>query len=196
MSINEAYESIHKKPFNDDKYMAEEFIRLRDLYSIKNAVETGSCIFSTTRWLGENFEKVYTFEHNTGFYEENFYKISDMPNVKAFNTRSVSGLSQIIDSLTEPTIFYLDAHWEDDCPINEEIEVISRCKAPHVIAIHDFKTNNPEMGFDSFPALGGYDLDLNLIYNELEKIYPYCIKFFYNKKAEGPKRGVIYILPQ
>ena len=195
MAVNEYYEKLHLEAFNGDPYMMKDFLLLKEKYSILNAVETGSCIYSTTRWLGQNFENVYTFEHNQGFYTEYSKKVSDLSNVKTFNTKSVDGLNSIINELEGPTIFYLDAHWINECPVNDEIEVISKFKYNHVIAIHDFKTNNPEMGYDSFSYDGGFDLDINLVYGSLEKIYPEGVKFFYNKKAGGLKRGVIYILP-
>lgn len=193
--VHEEYEKLHLDAFNGDSYMAKEFLKLKNKYGIINAVETGSCIFSTSKWLGQNFENVYTFEHNKGFYDENIYKVSDLPNVKAYNMKSVEGIKSIINELNGPTIFYLDAHWFDECPINEEIDAISELNYPHVIVIHDFKTNNPQMGFDKFSFNGGFDLDLNLIYSNLEKIYPEGIKFYYNKEAEAHMRGVIYILP-
>ena len=193
--INLKYAGWHSEPFNGDYFINEEFLKIKKKFNIVNAVETGSCTFSTTKWLGENFENVFTFEHNKDFYDEYIGKISDLPNIKSFNTKSVEGLNLIIDELNGPTVFYLDAHWDNECPINEEIEVISNYKFPHVIVIHDFKTNNPELGYDSFYFDGGFDLDLNLIYGNLEKIYPDGVKFYYNKNAVGGKRGVIYILP-
>lgn len=190
--LNTIYAEMHKEPFNGDFNICNEFLKLKAKYNIINAVETGSCVYSTTEWLGNNFDRVYSFEHNTDFYNDFKYKVERMYHVSIYNSDSLIGLNQIIDEITEPTIFFLDAHWGDNCPLPYEIDIISRCKVKHVIAIHDFKTHKPDAGYDHFD---GYNLEINAMYNNLIKIYPDGIKFYYNHDIAGAKRGIIYILP-
>ena len=62
------------------------------------------------------------------------------------------------------------------------------------IAIHDFF--NPldlSLGFDTY---NGQRLDYEYIKESLEKIYPNGYTYYYNEKADGARRGVIYILPK
>ena len=194
--LNTVYAEMHKEPFNGDFNICNEFLKLKNKYNIVNAVETGSCVFSTTEWLGNNFDRVYSFEHNADFFHNFKYKIDSMNHVSVYNSDSIVGLNLIIDEIIDPTIFFLDAHWGDNCPLPHEIDIISRCKAKHVIAIHDFKTHNPiidgNMCYDHFD---GYDLEINAIYKNLINIYPDGIKFYYNHDVAGAKRGMIYILP-
>jgi len=53
-------------PFNGDTFIQEEFLRLRDKYSLTTAVETGTNHGDTTVWLARNFLKTVSCEidHN------------------------------------------------------------------------------------------------------------------------------------
>ena len=56
------------EPFNGDTHLQDEFIRLRDKHGIKKAIELGTCLGSTTIFLAENFEQVYSTEISPEFY--------------------------------------------------------------------------------------------------------------------------------
>jgi hypothetical protein len=179
------------EPFNGDPYVQVEFLNLRDRFSVRNVIETGSCLFTTTKWFSRNFSKVYTFEINPEFYNIGKTKVEDSEHVESHNTDSVSGLKSIIGSLSGQSLFFLDAHWGENCPLLDELDVISGCKIPPIIAIHDFKTDDPSFGFDSY---GNREFDLNYINLALMKIYPKGFDYYYNLKGAGAKRGLIYIL--
>ena len=49
-------------PFNGDSFVCKEFLKIKEQLGITVAVETGSCMYSTTKWLGENFNRVHTTE--------------------------------------------------------------------------------------------------------------------------------------
>lgn len=184
------------QPFNGDSFVCEEFLQLRDKYDITTAVETGSCLYSTTKWLGYNFEKVYTVEINPDFAAYGIHKVSGMSNVNTRIGDSVVFIRETVEEIRdERTIFFLDAHWLQSCPLLAELEEISNMVTPPVIVIHDFFTGNPELGFDSyngqpfkFDWIAGH---INAIENRLGVEY----SFYYNTVAEGAKRGVIYIHP-
>ena len=56
--------------------------------------------------------------------------------------------------------FYLDAHWEDDLPLLEEIEVIFSHRDRATIMIDDFCVPGTDYGFDDY----GAGKTLNLAY--------------------------------
>lgn len=180
-------------PFNGDSYLSKEFLRLKHKYNIKTAVETGSCLFSSTKWFGENFDEVYTFENNETFYNAGVHKVQDMSHVHPILNDSVQGLKDIKDNIDSQSIFFLDAHWWDFCPLLDELEVLSTYEHKPIIVIHDFKTDNPEFGYDSYH---GQDFDFNFIKEKIENIYPDGYEYFYNVVAENAKRGVIFIVPK
>lgn len=181
------------EPFAGDVIAEYEFIKLKKKFNIKNVVETGSYVFSTTKWLCENFDLVYTYENNEHFYGVGVDKVRTFTNVRAFLEDSISGLQKLKDKLPEPTIFFLDAHWGEYCPLLDELDVISTLNTTPIIVIHDFKTNNPDLGFDRYNE---NDFCLEWIENHIKKIYPNGFDYYYNTQAVGAKRGIIYITPK
>ena len=65
-----AYED---EPFAGDVITEYEFIKLKHKFDVKNVVETGSYVFSTTKWFGENIQTVYfdTLNDNKQLKDEN-----------------------------------------------------------------------------------------------------------------------------
>ena len=117
-----AYED---EPFAGDVITEYEFIKLKNKFNVKNVVETGSYVFSTTKWFGENFQTVYTYETNEHFYNVGIEKTKDFNNVNSFLENSLIGLPNLQGKLSDPTIFFLDAHWGDYCPLLDELDIIS-----------------------------------------------------------------------
>lgn len=190
-------------PFNGDLHAMKEFINMKEKYGLNVAVETGSCFFSTTKFLAENFEKVLTFEIVPKYYQIGLQKVADMHNVGAFNTDSVSGLKEQlkgVDSLNQRLLFFLDAHWEQNCPLLDELQVIADSvqylRLMPVIVIHDFVVpDHPELGFDTY---NGKSFDFDFIKEKviaIEKAYGNVFEVKYNSEATGAMRGIIYLIP-
>ena len=181
------------EPFAGDVIAEYEFIKLKKKFDIKNVVETGSYVFSTTLWFCENFDLVYTYENNESFYSVGVDKVKTLTNVRAYLENSISGLQKLKDKIPEPTVFFLDAHWGAYCPLLDELDIISTLNTTPIIVIHDFKTNNPELGFDRYDE---NDFCFEWIENHIKKIYPNGFDYYYNTQAVGAKRGIIYITPK
>lgn len=180
--------------FNADKFVEKEFLKLKDTWNITTAVETGSYMFGTTLWLSDNFDKVYTFEIDDELFNYGQKKISDKKNIHSYKCNSAEGLANIVNQIDGNTIFFLDAHWYDYCPLKDELEVISKLKHTPIIAIHDFKTPYGHLGYDSYK---GEDFNIDFIIDELKKIYPKGFDYHYNKESVGgANRGLIYITPK
>ena len=186
------------QPFNGDTHICSEFLKLKDEFGIKVAVETGSCLYTTTKWLAENFEKVYTIEISEQFASCGRHKIECFTNVVNEIGSSETWLHTIADKLKDQsTIFFLDAHWGNVCPLLSELEAISTIKSnkPPIITIHDFYTGNPELGYDNY---NGQPFTFDWIephIKALEQSFNCKYEHYYNTQAEGAKRGIIYIKP-
>ena len=191
-------------PFNNDTFVCEEFLKLKEKFNIKTAIETGSCLYSTTKWLGNNFDSVFTAEINEEFAKWGRHKVEAMPNVHTYISDSVEfikGLKRALD-IHGNAIFFLDAHWGDFCPLLAELAAIADGKFHSifnnpVIAIHDFKVpNEPNLGYDS---IHGQPFDFEWIKPSLEAIYGVDgYEYYYNSDATSTeiKRGLIYITPK
>src|SRR5262249_41063976 len=118
-------------------------------------VETGTYLGTTTELLATCGVPVHTVEANErcyGFARARFWR----GNVHVWLGDSRSGLRAILDgplrSKPSETIFvYLDAHWEDDLPLAEELDIVfSNCPSA-VVMIDDFQVpGDPGYRYDDY----------------------------------------------
>ena len=208
------------KAFNGDKYLGEEFLKLIKKFKIKNIIETGTYRRDTTRAFSGMADKVYTIESNRSFYFGSKKILKNYSNVRTFFGSSPEVLKKILPNIKENTLFFLDAHWGHYWPILDELKEISKIDSlkNSVIVIHDFYVPEVDFGYDSyyhsdskfelflkkFIGFFGRKLNMNLVEKQkldydfikekLKKINPE-FKHYYNSRAEGAKRGVIFIHP-
>lgn len=199
------------KPFAEDTYIEKAFLKFKKKYGIVNAIETGTHVGATFIWLYNNFDNVYTCEIKEEYYQiacslifgrisedEHFEnEIVNPPSLGKMmmkNIDSVDFMKEICPKLTGESIFFLDAHWKSHCPLLDELKAISEANLkPAVIAIHDFKTDHPDvLGYDVY---NGRSYDLDWIKPSIDRIYGANWSFEYNapEEATGALRGIIYI---
>jgi hypothetical protein len=177
-------------PFNGDGYAAAEVLRLRDKHGLKVAVETGTCYGSTTMFLAENFGSVVTIEIHRPTYDVAFDRF------KHLFGKILPILGDSARTLPKGHFYFLDGHWLDVCPLMAELEQIAGHDIRPVIMIHDFQVpGRPDLGHDLFPDRTPFHLPAIAEY--LDAIYGIDgWNHHYNHKAEGAKRGIIYIEPK
>lgn len=180
--------------FNGDFNVANEFINLRDKFDIKQVIELGTCVGGTTKWLAENFEKVFTVEINPEFRNIALQRIGNATNVVFLLGDSVEQLPDVLKMCDDKTLVYIDSHWAEHLPLLDELQIIHASGLKPVIVIHDCKVpNEPNLGYDSY---GGVDISYETIHPFLENIYGVDgYVYYYNSDATSTevKRGVIYI---
>lgn len=181
---------------NCDRYAQLEFIRLKELYNLQFAIETGTCLGYTTEFLCGVFEIVKTIEINAKFLQiakEN--RLNQHSNCKVFFGDSAKDLSIMLENMSDKTFIFLDAHWGNHCPLKDELKQIAQSKIKPVIAIHDFKVpNNPQLGYDS---IDGQPFTYEWLKSDINAIYGDNGYFIhYNSKSTGADRGIIYITPK
>lgn len=186
-------------PFNGDSFVCKEFLKLKEKYQLNVAVETGSCLYSTSKWLGENFQNVHTIELSEEYSKHGIHKVSGMLNVHTYLGDSVQKLQLLTDVLTkdDKALFFLDAHWGQNCPLLQELDVLTKVKTdlPPIIAIHDFYTGDDKLGWDEY---NGQRFDYQWIepkVKALELAHNCTYSHYYNTEAENGMRGVIYLVP-
>ena len=178
-------------PWNGDGYLAAEVLRLKAAHGLNAAIETGTCLGSTTCWLAENFDKVNTCDVNGQFLDIAYARTSGYAGRISFaHGDSASQLRR-----SAPRGFYfLDAHWGPNCPLLDELEAIAEAKVKPCIIIHDFQVPGTDFGFDKMPD--GRPFSLDLIRDHLDRIYGEDgWKHNYPTKVEGARRGWISIEP-
>lgn len=187
--------------FNGDGYLAAEILRLKESHGITTFFETGTCLGSTTLWAAHHFPDVWTIEVNPEFRKiavKRFVDAAVHGKVITLEGSSPEVIFGIHDSTMRlgKTLFFLDAHWGDTCPLLREIEAISDKGIRPVIVIHDFYVpGRPDLGYDCFPD--GRPFKLENVSASLDRVYgPDGWDFHYNDRAEGAKRGVLFVTPK
>ena len=184
-----------ESPLNADIFAQEEFKRLQKHLGLKYAVETGTCLGYTTKFLSEFYEQVRTIEINDEFREIALQnRLSDCSNVFCFKGSSSDLLLGVLSGLDDSTFIFLDAHWGNHCPLKDELRQIKESGIKPVIAIHDFFVpNHPELGFDE---IHGQPFTYEWLKEDIDAVYGEGgYAYFYNSESEGAKRGIIYIYP-
>jgi len=179
--------------FNGDHFVREEFLKLKNQFDVKNVVETGTCFGSSTIFFTQNFENVHSIEINNDYLsvakERN-------PMANYYLGSSDQILPSILPTLNGKTIFFLDAHWENHCPLLNELSCIATMHNKPIIVIHDFYVPNTNLGYDSY---GGQVFNYEWIKPRLDTIYGIDgYNFYYNsdEKSTEVKRGLIYVTPK
>jgi hypothetical protein len=182
-------------PFNDDPFIAENILRLRKIYNLRDAIETGTHLGTTSRWLAANFERCFTVELDPNLVRSALNE-GPLPNLAYFLGNSPEVISALAPVLTCRCLVYLDAHGTDYWPLLDELTALRKLTIPPVIAIHDFKVPDcPDLGFDSYR---GQALEWDYVADAVAHIYGksgFSLKFNTVEASGGAQRGIIYITP-
>lgn len=186
-------------PWNGDGYLAAEVLRLKKAHGLACALETGTCLGSTTIWLSKWFDDVVTCEIHQPYLAIARSRVTS-DRVK-FRPGSSVGCIPDAQAWFGPrsAFMFLDAHWGAHCPLLDELDAIASPE-PHYgmgkpcILIHDFQVPGTDFGFDKMPD--GRPFNLDLIRDHLDRIYGEDgWKHNYPTKVEGARRGWISIEP-
>jgi hypothetical protein len=186
------------EPFNGDTFIQNKFIELRGRFDLKMAIETGTCLGSTTMFLDKNFNHVTTIESNEEYF---MIALDRIRKNKCENTSVILGKSEVVLRETvfifSNTIFFLDAHWGQHCPLPLELKAIADAGIKPVIAIHDFKVpGEPKLGYDSYPD---FTIDFESCKPYFDMIYGeggYEVEYNSDETSTEVKRGIIYVTPK
>lgn len=186
-------------PFNGDSFVCKEFLKIKEQLDITVSVETGSCMYSTTQWMGQNFNRVHTVELNADYAKHGAHKVADMQNVYPEINDSVLFLKELMGRLDKKdrVIYFLDAHWGNHCPLIDELNVLtsSPTELPPVIVIHDWYTGDDRLGWDEY---NGQRFEYSWIESkikDLENAHGCVYTHYFNTESENGMRGLIYLIP-
>jgi predicted O-methyltransferase YrrM len=161
-------------------------------------VETGTYLGTTTEFMAQTGLPVYTIEANPrsfGFVRVRFWRTY---NITLICGDSRTALRKLLrDDLSSHTLFfYLDAHWNDDLPLAEEIDIVfGRCPMA-VVMIDDFQVpSDPGYDYDDYGAgkalIPSYVASPIAAYN-LQAFYPVTP----SAEESGLRRGCIVLARQ
>lgn len=111
-------------------------------------VETGSYLGTTTEWFASFHVPVFSSESNGVNHGFASARLARFRHVSIWRGDSRDFLRALdwaaLNAKKQPVLFYLDAHWHEDLPLAEELEIVfARCARPIVI-IDDFRVPGDE----------------------------------------------------
>ena len=119
-------------------------------------VETGTFAGDTIEAVADRFDRVYSIELDPQWHRRAVERFKDRPTVTLLQGDSGARLREVVASLTEPALFWLDAHYSGpmtargalDSPIVSELDTIrAHPVRGHVVLIDDMR---------DFTGTGGY----------------------------------------
>lgn len=176
----------------DDEFLKSKIEEIVAEYGITTIVETGVHYGQSSLEFSYMVDKVYAVDILQESIDEATRLIvteNNRKNVTFICGNSPDVLKQIKNEIdASKTIFFLDAHWWDIWPINDEIRSLEKNEG--IIIVHDFVVpDRPAFGFDTYK---GQPFTYEFIKDALTD---WCPEHFleYNRNASGCRRGVGFI---
>jgi hypothetical protein len=182
-------------PFNGQNCRQRIFADLMNRVAFKAIVETGTFRGTTTEFLATFGLPVYTVELNARFYAYSALRLfRQRHNIHRYQGDSPTFLRDLANNEQFPkskVFFYLDAHWGEDLPLRDELEIIFTTWNGAVVMVDDFQVPGTDYGYDDY----GAGKVLNMSY--LEPIQHLRIHAFFPaaeaKQETGAKRGCVVL---
>jgi len=117
-------------------------------------VETGTFRGATSEYFARKSGlPVHTVECSLRHYYYSKKRFRRVPEVRLYHGDSRSFLGRLMQDPAFPkqrVLFYLDAHWNEDLPLYEELKIIFSGWTESVIVIDDFRVPGEPYGYDSY----------------------------------------------
>lgn len=175
-----------------DSYLRVKIIEIIKRYGIDTIVETGMHRGQSTAIFSLMVPKVYGIDilpESIRHAKNYVVNTCNRDNVTFICGNSPDVLKELMPTLNvDKTLFFLDAHWWDDWPINDEIASIEKNKG--IIVVHDILVpDHPELNYDVYK---GQPFTYEFIQKSLSDWSP-DHKIEYNTVSFSQCRGVGFI---
>ena len=134
-------------PLNGSASRLQTFEELRRRCAFDAIVETGTYRGESTIYFAATGCPVYSSEVNPRYLGYARMRLRSRSNVHILLGDSRQFLRRLIEDPRVPkdkVFFYLDAHWHDDLPLREEVELIFRNWKRPVVMVDDFQVPGDE----------------------------------------------------
>jgi len=172
--------------------------KIIEIWNPDAVIETGTFRGVTTKWLGEhNRVPIYTCESNRRFFLQSQQLLEHLANVHVEFRDSREFLRKYAGTeiSKKKVLFYLDAHWNEELPLREEIQIILSGFEFPLIIIDDFR-----VPFDEGYRYDDYGENKILSLEILEGLLSpdICVGFPLTPSEfeTGAKRGSVLLAPK
>lgn len=156
--------------------------QLQTLFQIHTFIETGTYLGQTTRAAAEVFPQVHSIELSQELYSLACIELNRYQNIHLHQGNSGELLKQLLASVPEKTLFYLDGHYSGgitaqgalNTPILEELDAIEKAKKKDsIILIDDIRLFQKSIYVEKIKKYSVEDYpDLSQLIEALQKINP------------------------
>lgn len=187
------FQEIWGGAFNGQEMRKQIFLDIVEKLQIESIVETGTFRGNTTRYMLEHSNSdIHTVEGNKEYFRYNQIQFFAQKRIHLNFGDSRTFLKTFFKKRSSTSLFcYLDAHWEQDLPLGEEVDIIFKNRKDAVVMIDDFLIPDDEgYTYDDY----GPDKTLSLEY--LNKAMPIPFHAFFPLSSEnetGSRRGCVVI---
>jgi hypothetical protein len=142
-------------PLNGQSGRREIFREVLQKIPFQAIVETGTYRGTTTSFLHDVSRlPVYTIEAVPRFFyysRERFRSYPGIHSALGDSRAFLQDLSRRPEFPKNYVFFYLDAHWQNDLPLAQELEIIAECWSDPVILVDDFEVpDDPGYRYDDY----------------------------------------------
>jgi hypothetical protein len=191
------YRNYGGGPFNGQEFRRQIFLELIGNISFSAIVETGTYLGTTTDYLHASSRlPVFTAERNDRYFGFAKTRFRSNRNITMAHEDSRLFLRRLVSDpkfRQQHVFFYLDAHWERDLPLREELVIILETLQDAVVMVDDFKVPGDDgYGYDSYGE--GKVLDLEYLAPIRSQLN--LAAFFPARKSgeeSGQKRGCVLL---
>lgn len=174
------------KPFPPPHIVKQKaIIEYSQRFGTRTMVETGTYLGEMVEAQLPHFDTIYSIELSEKLYKRVTKKFRNEPKVKLLQGDSGKVMRQITSQLKAPALFWLDGHYsggitalgDKECPVIEELNIITSDNIPHVILIDDARL-----------FVGAHD------YPKVEEILSFCKNTAFQYQLEN-KDDILRLTP-
>jgi hypothetical protein len=143
-------------PLNGQPFRQNLFRDMVERFRPVAIVETGTYRGTTTKFMAGLGLPVFSVEESLRNFGFARIRLWGHRNVKLFVGDSCDALCSwfngpLRDMASRTLFFYLDAHWNEDLPLAEELDIVFRCCTQAVVMIDDFQVPHDKgYGYDDY----------------------------------------------
>lgn len=161
------------KPAPPPHIVKQQAIReYAEQYGTGTLVETGTYLGDMIAAQLDHFTTIISIELSAKLHKKAKERFRQQAHVKLYQGDSSHVLPQIMPTLQQPAIFWLDGHYsagmtargDKDCPVYEELDAIFSHDTGHVILIDDAREFIGKNDYPTIPALEAYIKSKNPAY--------------------------------
>lgn len=149
------YWKLRGQPVRSPHLLKQRTVReYAEKYRLRTMVETGTYYGEMVAAMKNRFDEIYSVEYDAGLAERAQNKFARWPNIHILQGDSQLVVPQLLDSLTLPALFWLDAGYYgwaglqgDKQRLTTELEaILSHPVKEHVILMDDARGLNGQNG--------------------------------------------------